>query len=260
MIRKILCVFLLNYVLGSAALFAEMPDLEEGFMERADEYDSGVKIRIVETVKLPAGYHEGIFMKDGRMLVNNGEGGMTWIVDTGTGDVTGEITPVATFTEGMTIDKNGRYWVTDWDTKKLYRVHLDDHRMVPELEVSLAPAHPTGVIWNGNMLYVLTWTRGIGTDYHLLEIDLDGRIHKKIKVRRIHEPSQLAWDGDFLWVSSWYSQRIYRIDIEKMGVTGHIKSPVDDTTGILWDNGYLWVTGTKSDLYKVELIPGIKDK
>jgi len=185
--------------------------------------------------------------------VNNGDKGNTWIVSKETGEVTGEIIPAGTFSEGIDRDAGGRYWITDWDKKKLYMVEIEDMVMVPRLEVSLKPSRPTGVVWNGEHLYVITWTRGMGTAYHLLTVDTEGNILAKVKINGVHEPSQLAWDGEHLWISSWYTKRVYKVDTGTMRIMGHFKSPVSDTTGIVWDGPYMWLTGTKSDLYQLEI-------
>jgi hypothetical protein len=76
---------------------------------------------------------------------------------------------------------------------------------------------------------------------------------KSYRINNIQEPSQMAWDGKNLWVSSWYDRRIYKLDPDTMDIIGYINSPVKKTTGIAWDGAFLWVTGTYSDLYKMEL-------
>jgi sugar lactone lactonase YvrE len=63
----------------------------------------------------------------------------------------------------------------------------------------------------------------------------------------------MAWDGKNIWVSSWYDGRIYKMDPDTMDILGYITSPVKKTTGIAFEGAFLWVTGTYSDLYKMEL-------
>jgi len=228
--------------------YADVPDLE-----RAEDYRSDIPVKIIKKVPLPKGYHEGLFWDGKNVWVNNGENGKTWVVDPETGEVLSEITPPGTFSEGTTMADDGSFWITDWNVKKLYRAKLAEGKMEVEYDLSLDPAYPTGVVWTGEKLYVLTWERGAGTKYFLMELDENEHMSCKMQIKRIHEPSQLAWDGKHLWVTSWFSQIIYKIDVDTFKALGSFKSPVTDTTGIAWDGKYFWITGTHSDLFQVEL-------
>jgi hypothetical protein len=64
----------------------------------------------------------------------------------------------------------------------------------------------------------------------------------------------MAWDGAYLWVSSWYEQKVYKIDVNNWDILSAFRSPVPKTTGIAFDGKYLWLTGTYSDLYKLEIL------
>ena len=227
---------------------AEVPDLE-----RAESYQSDIPVKVIKRVPLPRGYHEGLFWDGENIWVNNGEKINTWVVDPDTGKVLSEIIPPGTFSEGITMADDGSFWTTDWDEKKLYRVKIEAGKMEVEYDISLEPAYPTGVVWTGKKLYVLTWERGLGTKYYLMQLSDKERMSRKMRIKRIHEPSQLAWDGKHLWVTSWFSQLIYKIDVDTFRALGSFKSPVSDTTGIAWDGKYFWITGTRSDLYQVEL-------
>jgi Raf kinase inhibitor-like YbhB/YbcL family protein len=126
--------------------------------------------------------------------------------------------------------------------------------MVPVREKSFAPAHPAGVAWAEGRLFVVIWTRGIGTRFDLVELDGELNEVKRIEIKKIQEPSQLAWDGKSLWMTSWYSRTVYKVDINTWQITGSFFSPVSLATGIAWDGKYLWLTGTYGDLYKLELV------
>ena len=93
----------------------------------------------------------------------------------------------------------------------------------------------------------------MGTKFHILEMDADGNKLDKISIQNIQEPSQMAWDGRSLWITSWYRGLVYKVDVEKWECVGAFPSPVSDATGIVWDGEYLWLTGTYSDLYKMKL-------
>ena len=86
-----------------------------------------------------------------------------------------------------------------------------------------------------------------------MQLTDEQRMIVKMKIRGIHEPSQLAWDGEHLWISSWYNSKVYKVDVNNFKVLGAFKSPAKETTGITWDGEYLWVTGTHADLYQVKL-------
>ncbi len=222
---------------------------------RSSPYRSRIPAEVKQTIKLPpGGYHEGLFIKGGDIWVNNGRGINTWIVSLSEGKVTDEIVPPGTFSEGI-IDSSfpDRYWISDWDTRKLYRVEILDGKMLPDMEISFDPALPTGVTREGDRLFLITWTRGLGTRYHLHEIDKNGIVKRRMRIRGIPEPSQICWDGDYLWITSWYNRRVYRIEPGSLEVTGHFTSPARDTTGIAWDGEYFWITGTRDDLYRVKV-------
>jgi len=248
--KNILSIFLISLIFSTTLFAEDVPDLN-----RAEKYQAKIPVEVVKEIKLPKGYHEGLYWDGKNVWVCNGEDGDIWIVDPSQGKVIDRITPIGTFTEGITAYGDGTYWLTDWNSKKLYRVKIDSGAMISDYEISLDPAHPAGVLWTGDHLYVITWTRGIGTKYHLMELDDREHMHKKMIIKRIHEPAHMAWDGSYLWITSWYTPLVYKVDVNNFKVLGSFKSPVSDTTGIVWDGEYFWVTGTKSDLYKIKLLP-----
>jgi len=213
-----------------------------------------IKSKVVAKIKIPKWYHEGLYYDGKDIWVNNGKKGDTWIVDTNTGKITGRIKPAGSFTEAITPKDKDTFFVTDWDAKKVYTSNIDGGNMYALSEKSVEPAHPAGAVWNGSNLFVITWTRSpAGTKFHLLKMDADMNILSASEVVKIPEPAHLAWDGKHMWISCWYSKRIYKVDIEKSEILGYLKSPAAKATGIAWDGKYLWVTGTHDNLYKMEL-------
>lgn len=209
---------------------------------------------IVERIKIPRWYHEGLFYDGSSLWLANGEKGKIWVIDPGTGQVTSSIDPVADFTEALIKTDDGTILTTEWFTKKIYRVKLEDSKLIPEKDAIFEPAHPAGLAWNGKRLYVVAWTRGLGgTKFHLIEMDKDFNVLNKMAIRDIQEPDQLTWDGKHLWVSCWYSKSVYKIDVDKWEIIGYFRSPVAKTTGIAWDGKNMWVTGTYGDLYKMQI-------
>lgn len=253
--RYFLFLAVLSAVMLESGVVPEAFAFGERSFRRAKEYESSLPARMVRKVALPEGYHEGLLLKDGAVWVSNGRGGKILVVDLASGGVISQLDPPATFTEAATEVPGGKYWVTDWDTRKMYLVRIERDRMVPESEVSFAPARPAGIVWDGAYLYVITWRRGLGTKYHLLKMGADGKIVGKVRIRGIEEPSQLAWDGKDLWISSWLSRRVYRIDRNSFEIKGSFTTHIERTTGIAWDGASFWVTGTAAGLYQIELIP-----
>lgn len=213
-----------------------------------------IRSKVVEKVKIPKWYHEGLYWDGKHLWVNNGKRGDTWVVDTSTGNIVRKIKPIGSFTEAITPKDDATFFVTDWEAKKVYASNIENDKMRVLSEASLAPAYPAGASWNGSNLFVITWTRSItGTRFHLIKMDADMNVLSTAEIARILEPAHLAWDGRHMWISCWYSRRIYKVDLEKPEIVGYIKSPAAKTTGIAWDGKYLWVTGTHDGLYKLEL-------
>jgi len=210
--------------------------------------------KVVRQVKAPKGYHEGLFY-DGKssLWMANGEKGDVWIMDMATGAVTAHIKPVSDFVEALIRSDDGSLYTTEWNTMKIYRVKLDGSQLTVDMEGSFEPAHPAGLTWNGKCLIAITWTRGMGTKYHLIEMDGDLKVINKILIKDIEEPDQLAWDGKYLWLSSWYTNGVYKVNTDTWEIMGYFMPPVSKTTGIAWDGKCMWVTGTHDDLYQIEI-------
>jgi len=254
MTPRLLLAALFLLLCARHAAFADDPHRPVRRSTRSHLQKHPLHSKVQRIIDLPKrGYHEGITVGQYEIILNNGDGKDTYVIDIASGAVTSKIKPVATFSEGITGDSSGNYWVTDWDTKKLYKVRIEKGKMIPEKEISLKPSHPTGVAWNGSYLYVITWTRGMGTKYHLIKLDRDFNILKTFSLKGIPEPSQIAWDGKNFWVSSWFDRKVYRLEPVNFEITGFFKSPVKKTTGVAWDGKYFWVTGTDADLYQLEV-------
>ncbi|MDD5422619.1 MAG: hypothetical protein WC592_05660 [Candidatus Omnitrophota bacterium] len=218
-----------------------------------------IPVKVLREIKLEKGYHEGLFWNGADIWVANGPvakglNGNVWVVDAMSGLHVRDIKPIGSFTEGITRKSGDVYFVTDWQARKLYRVRIENDEMVPDgLEVSLAPSFPAGVVWTGSRLFVITWTRGMGTKFHLLEMNENANIIKKVEIKYIQEPCQMAWDGKNLWITSWFDKIVYKIDVDRYEIIGAFISAVNRATGIAWDGKHLWLTGTAADLYQLEV-------
>lgn len=248
--RYTFLILFLSFMVLSSKVFCEEDEKVISLGEDIDVYS----VNVLKEISLPKGYHEGLLINDGEIWVNNGEGGDTWAIDISTGDIVSNIIPAGTFTEGITRGPAGELWATDWNTKSIYKVELQGEKIVPLFEISTEPAHPAGIVSDGKKLYVITWPRGIGTKYHLLVLDLDGKLLDKIRINDIPEPSQLVWDGENIWISSWFNRRVYKIDRDSYEITGYFRTKIKETTGIAWDGKTFWVTGTSADLYQMEIV------
>ncbi len=222
-------------------------------LKKSATYET-IQVKVVKTIPLPKGWHEGLCLNERYLWVINGEGGKIWAVDKESGEVSSTITPVAGFTESVSKTPDGRFLIPDWDEKRLYKASLDKERLVPESWVSVSPSHPAGAVWTGDRLFMITWMRGMGTKFDLLELGEKMNLLSAVSIQAIEEPAQLAWDGEYLWISSWYDQLVYKVDTKRWEILGSFRSPVSKATGIAWDGKYLWLTGTYSDLYKMEII------
>ncbi len=236
------CIFLLMLLLTASVSFSQ--EGKNKIMKISSE--------IIEEIELPKGYHEGIFLENNKMFINNGEGIDTWIIDIITGEQTGAIKPISTFTEGI-YKKGDKYIVSDWDSKKVYEVEIKDGKMEEIKSVSFKPYRPTGLIGIGELTYVITWERGMGTKYFLNVLDENFELIEKVKLNDISEPSQICWDGEHFLISSWYSKRVYLVAPGTYRTIAYFKAPAKDTTGVFFDGEYYWVTGTYSNLYKMRI-------
>jgi len=199
-------------------------------------------------------YHEGMYYDGKKMYVANGEGGKVWVLDPETGKVLFELEGPGKFTESIIGYLDGKYLLTDWDDEKLYIVNISGEKISLEKEVfSFSPAHPAGAVLAGERLLVITWTRGFGTKFHVVEFDKDLNYVGRVTIKGIMDPAHMAWDGKNLWITSWFSKTVFSVDIDAWEITGSFSSPADKATGIAWDGRYLWITGTYDDLYCLEV-------
>ncbi len=246
----------LTLMLLTAASLAITPfaHAKEPAITKGRGFKKNMPIRVIRKIVLPTAYHEDLFYDGEYIWVANGQGGDTWIVDPESGSIVSRIEPVGSFTEGITEAGDKKLWVTDWEDKKLYRVTIDKTFMVKDHEVSFDPSYLTGIVRAGEDVYMITWERGLGTKYYLLRIDSGGNVLEKTRIKVMHEPAHMAWDGKHIWITSWYDSRVYKLDPETFTFLGYFKAPIPKATGITWDGKYLWVTGTYQQLYQVEVI------
>ncbi|MFH1837226.1 MAG: hypothetical protein ABH862_03830, partial [Candidatus Omnitrophota bacterium] len=241
--KSVIILGMFFILLGTRQVLAEN---EAALPEKtADKKQINMKAVVIKKIDLPRGYHEGILLYDDRILVCNGRGLGTYIIDPLDESVTGEIEPFGTFTESLAPAGDDMFWLTDWEEKKIYKVKIEGNKISSYSEMSLAPSHPAGVIRLGEKLYVITWTRSLtGTEYHLVQLNNNGEVLQKRHLRGISEPAHIAWDGEHFWITSWYNQKVFELDINTFEIKRQFKSPAKKTTGIAWDGKHFWITGT----------------
>lgn len=251
MFRCFMKMFLVVFfcgILSNSVAFSE-----DAALSRSENYTPRMPIKILKKITLPKGYHEGISVHEGRVWVSNGKGQNTWVINPETGEVESEIKSAGRFTEAIAPAPDELFWITDWDDKKIYRAKLKEDEWEIVSQIPIQNARPTGIVRANGAMYVITWERGLGTKYYLSKFDEEGNISERVRIKRIHEPAHLAWDGKYFWITSWYSGIVYKINIDSREVEGSFKSPASSPTGIASDGKHLWITGTSADLYKVGL-------
>jgi glutamine cyclotransferase len=253
--RNALSILLAFYlILDAGAARGTAPGAAQGErLHKAADYRR-MSAKVVRKIALPKGYHEGLFYDGEAIWVANGDGGKIWVVDIASGAVLAAIEPISNFAEALTRITDDTYFATEWFDKKVYKARISGNRLEAEGYSSVAPDFPAGAVWTGKHLYVITWQRGLGTKFYLLEMDRDMKVLRKISIDKIQEPSQLAWDGGSLWITSWHNSMVHKIDIEKLKISGAFRFPEPRATGIAWDGKFMWVVGTHSDLYQLEVI------
>ena len=114
-IKILLCVFVLVVATGQA--FSE-----ELSFQKSESFGKELDAKVIKKIEIPKGYHEGLFLEGKNIWVANGQDIATWVIDLNTGDMIKEIKAVGPFTEGIISAGEGKYWVTDWDDEKLYKI------------------------------------------------------------------------------------------------------------------------------------------
>lgn len=236
-----------------SSLFVTPVTAESVSLKKSGDYRL-IEVKVAQKVAIPRWYHEGLFYDDGTIWVANGQKGNIWAVDLKTGKVLKEVCPYGEFTESMIKEPDGSWLVTDWDDKKLYRSKIERSTLTENTVLfDFSPARPAGLVRVNDRYFVITWTRGMGTRFGIVILDKEFRQTDAVAINFIEEPAHMAWDGKALWITSWYSRKVYRVDPETWEITGFFRTPFGKATGITWDGKYLWITGTYSPLYRIEV-------
>ena len=70
-------------------------------------------------------------------------------------------------------------------------------------------------------------------------------------------PTELAWDGEYLWVAENDLDKIHKIDPSTGAVIYSFDAPGDEPSGLTWDGLYLWSADwIKDKIYKINSSTG----
>jgi len=187
-------------------------------------------------------------------------------IDTETKTVVQEYVAPGPRPEGLTWD-GSRLWCADWTNKKIYRLEVGETTLVVDREFPVpaeaGDAKPVGLAWDGEALWLTTWT-----PYYLFRVDpISGQA---LVTRMLQAPAEplyptagpapedLAWDGTHLWITDWYTRKVYRVDPVTLTVTETRDSGGPRSVGLAFHKGYLWngdtgSTGVDPALYQLDI-------
>ena len=169
--------------------------------------------------------------------------------------------------EGLAWDGT-HLWSADWETRRIYRHQVSDTALTvdfffdaPRPETS---TRPVGLTWDGSALWLTTWYPGM-----LYRLDpATGAVLVSRRVEDLYPrdpepisysyaPEDLAWDGTHLWVTDWYTPKIFRIEPTTFEVASTTPSPARGSVGLAFHRGYLWNGSTEERaLYRLEVTDG----
>ena len=132
-----------------------------------------------------------------------------------------------------------RLWMSSRDLGTLYKIDIDKWKAIDEID-------PPGVVWaavatNGAMHFTIG--KGLNDDRHVYRYNADSGFSKLFACPEF-TGSYLGFDGNDLYLSQWYKQRILKLDGE-----GNIVRKIDIGAEIC---GHTFVDGTIYVLRGVE--------
>jgi sugar lactone lactonase YvrE len=167
--------------------------------------------------------------------------------------------------EGLAWDGT-HLWSADWETRKIYRHAVTDSGITvvgffdaPRPE---SGTRPVGLTWDGSALWLTTWYPVM-----LYRLDpMDGAVLYSRSVVGLYAlppfptsyaPEDLAWDGSHLWLTDWFTPRIFELDPTTLAVLDSLDCPGHASVGLTFHQGHLWNgdTGDRA-LYRLEVTGG----
>jgi len=103
--------------------------------------------------------------------------------------------------------------------------------------------HPTGIAWDGKILWVAD---RLSDKFYKLDCS-KGELLDSIP-SPAYFPSGLAWDGKLLWSTDPAAKKIYATDPSKRLTVKTLDSPSPSPMGIATDGKYLWISDNRTDM------------
>jgi sugar lactone lactonase YvrE len=222
---------------------------------------------VLRRLDAPGPQPEGLASDGVDLWVADYQSGLLYEMETGTGTVLRTFEAPGPRPEGLAWD-GSHLWCADWDSRRVYRLAVGESTLTVDRELPVpAPAengHPVGLAWDGSALWLTTWQ-----PFYLLRLDpVTGTV---LRSRNLQDapplypprvpgslaPEDLAWYGGQLWITDWYTWKIYRVDPESLLVTETYDAGATASVGLTFHGGRLWNGDTDAPASLFELdVPG----
>lgn len=171
------------------------------------------------------------------------------------GNVLSEHEPPSTYSESLTWFR-GKLWNLSYHNANVYAGTMVGGELVFEVAGTVPDLAGWGITHDGNDLIV----SGNGRP-DLYVLDGETLVHKRTVTTPVDDLEDLAWDGRYVWASS-YSElpgQVFRIDLASGSIVDVHALPDPDecsiVDGIAVAEGRLFVTGKRCPFIYVALLP-----
>lgn len=223
---------------------------------------AGAESLYLDRLDAPGPQPEGLASDGEHLWVGDFQTGLIYRVDTDRPESTTAFASPGHRVEGLAWDGT-HLWSADYETKLIYRLEVTDTALV--VTRTLTPpgtGKPVGLAWDGEALWLTTWT-----PFYLYRVDpVTGQA---LVTRMIQAPAEplyptagvgrypedLAWDGEALWITDWYTGKVYRIDPQTLTHLETREAGGDRSLGLAFHQGYLWNgdTAAPTSLYRLDI-------
>ncbi len=172
---------------------------------------------------------------------------------------TGDIIQIIVLPEGNNqgLTWDGDYiWcsLTGWEL--IYKLDPDNGTVIDSFP---SPGnYPEGLAWDGAHLYVCDNGGGNLNPDFLYKMDPDnGSVVSTLPLDNVGWPHGITWDGQNIWMNSFSSDSIFKINQETGQVLHAIPAPGAASIGLTWDGQYLWTDDFEQDMiYRISPVDG----
>ncbi|MFH1681551.1 MAG: transglutaminase domain-containing protein [Candidatus Eisenbacteria bacterium] len=135
---------------------------------------------------------------------------------------------------------NGRLWLADWETGKLYEIASETGTVLRALD---APCfRPEGLAFDGKVLYIADYET-----HRIFAFDPDAGLTLWSYEAPESAPRGLAFGGGSLWLLDDGADTIYEVVPEDGTIRNYYKSPHDYGRGLAHDGEHLWAVDRRLD-------------